>query len=53
MGYHEEMSYIINKLGKVNKRILVSATSGIEIPKYTRVVNPLVIDFIEEEKKQY
>jgi ATP-dependent RNA helicase DeaD len=50
LGYHEEMSYIINKLGKVNKRILVSATSGIEIPKYTRVVNPVVIDFIEDEK---
>lgn len=51
LGYHEEMSYIIGKLGKVNKRILVSATAGVEIPKYTRVNNPVVLDFIEEEKR--
>jgi superfamily II DNA/RNA helicase len=46
LGFHEEMSFIINKLSKLNKRILVSATAGIEIPKYTRVVNPTVLDFI-------
>lgn len=51
LGFHEEMSYIISKLTKVNKRILVSATAGVEIPKYTRVVNPSVLDFIEEEKE--
>jgi len=52
LGFHEQMSFIISKLSKLNKRILVSATSGIEIPKYTRVVNPTVLDFIptEEEK---
>ncbi len=52
LGFHEEMSFIIGKLTKLNKRVLVSATSGIEIPKYTRVVNPTVLDFIptEEEK---
>jgi len=49
LGYHEEMSYIIGKLGKLNKRVLVSATSGVEIPKYTRVVNPVILDFIEEK----
>jgi superfamily II DNA/RNA helicase len=43
------MSFIINKLNKLNKRILVSATSNIEIPKYTRVTNPTVLDFIENE----
>lgn len=46
LGFHEEMSFIISKLSKLNKRILVSATSGIEIPKYTRVVNPTILDFI-------
>ena len=52
LGFHEQMSFIIGKLSKLNKRVLVSATSGIEIPKYTRVVNPTVLDFIptEEEK---
>jgi len=52
LGFHEQMSYIIGRLAKLNKRVLVSATSDIEIPKYTRVVNPTVLDFIptEEEK---
>ena len=49
LGFHEQMSFIINKLNKLNKRILVSATSNIEIPKYTRVTNPTVLDFIEKE----
>lgn len=53
LGFHEQMSFIIGKLGKLNKRILVSATSGIEIPKYTRVTSPTVLDFIpsSEEKE--
>jgi hypothetical protein len=40
------MSFIgINK----NKCVLVSATSDIEIPRYTRVVNPTILDFIPEK----
>lgn len=52
LGFHEQMSFIISRLPKLNKRILVSATSGIEIPKYTKVFHPTVLDFIptEEEK---
>lgn len=52
LGFHEQMSFVIGKLSKLNKRVLVSATSGIEIPKYTRVVNPLVLDFIPEAKEE-
>lgn len=48
LGFHEEMSFIINRLTKLNKRILVSATSDIEIPKYTRVIHPTILDFIPE-----
>ena len=51
LGFHEQMSFIIGKLSKVNKRVLVSATSDIEIPKYTRVVNPTVLDFIPTEEE--
>lgn len=50
LGFHEEMSFIISKLSKLNKRILVSATSGIEIPKYTRVLNPTILDFIPSQE---
>ncbi len=49
LGFHEEMSFIMQQLTKVNKRVLVSATSNIEIPKYTRVTQPSVLDFIPEE----
>lgn len=52
LGFHEQMSFIISRLPKVNKRVLVSATSDIEIPKYTRVVNPTVLDFIPEEEEK-
>ncbi len=51
LGFHEQMSFIIGKLPKLNKRILVSATSDIEIPKYTRVVNPTILDFIPNEEQ--
>ena len=51
LGFHEQMSFIIGKLPKINKRILVSATSNIDIPKYTKVSNPLILDFIDEEIK--
>ncbi len=50
LGFHEQMSFIINKLNKLNKRVLVSATSNIEIPKYTRVVNPTVLDFVLDDE---
>ena len=52
LGFHEQMSFIIARLPKLNKRILVSATSDIEIPKYTRVVHPTVLDFIPEEESK-
>ena len=51
LGFHEEMSFIISKLSKINKRVLVSATSDIEIPKYTRVAHPTVLDFIPEQSE--
>ncbi|WP_395075635.1 DEAD/DEAH box helicase [Flavobacterium sp.] len=51
LGFHEQMSFIINRLPKLNKRVLVSATSDIEIPKYTRVTNPIILDFIPTEEE--
>ncbi len=49
LGFHEQMSFIIGHLSKINKRILVSATSNIDIPKYTKVTNPTILDFIDNE----
>jgi ATP-dependent RNA helicase DeaD len=52
LGFHEQMSFIIGKLTKLNKRVLVSATSDIEIPKYTQVINPTILDFIPNEEEK-
>jgi superfamily II DNA/RNA helicase len=51
LGFHEQMSFIISRLTKLNKRILVSATSDTEIPRYSRVVSPTVLDFIPTEEE--
>jgi len=51
LGFHEQMSFIISRLTKLNKRILVSATAAIEIPKYTGVLHPTVLDFIPTEEE--
>lgn len=51
-GFHEEMSFILSRLPKVDKRILVSATSDIEIPKYTRVINPEILDFTSDNEEK-
>lgn len=51
LGFHEQMSFIITRLPKIDKRVLVSATSDIEIPRYTKVTNPVVLDFIPHEKE--
>lgn len=51
LGFHEQMSFIISRLNQLNKRVLVSATSDIEIPKYTRVVHPTILDFIPDNEE--
>ena len=52
LGFHEQMSFIIGKLSKINKRVLVSATSDVEIPKYTQVINPTILDYIPSEHEK-
>lgn len=51
LGFHEQMSFIISRLKFVTKRVLVSATNGVEIPKYTKIVKPVVLDFIPKNEK--
>lgn len=50
LGFHEEMSFIIGKLDRIDKRVLVSATANVEIPRYTKIVNPVVLDFTASQK---
>lgn len=51
LGFHEQMSFIISRLKNLNKRILVSATYDIKIPKFTQVTHPNVLDFIPKEEE--
>jgi len=50
LGFEDEMSYITSALTKVNKRILVSATAAVEIPAFTGITAPKVLDFINQQE---
>lgn len=50
LGFEEEMSYITGQLMFIKKRILVSATAAIEIPEFTGVKDPVVLDYSAEEQ---
>jgi len=45
LGFQEEMSFIIESLPSVKKRILTSATSAVEIPDFVGFTDPLKLDF--------
>ncbi|MDO6820224.1 DEAD/DEAH box helicase [Zobellia sp. 1_MG-2023] len=50
-GFEGEMSTIINQLPNLEKRILTSATQGVEIPKFVKLDNPVVIDYLDSKKE--
>ncbi|MBK7640280.1 MAG: DEAD/DEAH box helicase [Bacteroidetes bacterium] len=49
LGFQEEMDYIISRLRALNKRILVSATKNMNLPEFTGVKNPKMVDFLVEK----
>ncbi len=49
LGFHEEMTFIIEKTRAINKRILVSATGNIDIPHFVGINNLNELDFIPKE----
>ncbi|MEA4917282.1 DEAD/DEAH box helicase [Proteiniphilum sp.] len=52
LGFHEEMNTIISQLPRIQKRILLSATSDIEIPDFVKMESPVTLDYTEEEKNE-
>lgn len=48
-GFEEEMKAIIERLTGLNKRILTSATQGVNVPKFVRLSNPTTINYLKEE----
>ncbi len=45
-GFEGEMSTIINQLPNLEKRILTSATQGVEIPSFVRLNKPSIINYL-------
>lgn len=52
LGFQEQMSFIIRCLRGLKKRVLVSATSSIEIPKFAGANYPTTLDFIPKEEEK-
>lgn len=48
-GFEKEMKGILYQLPNIEKRILTSATQGVEIPSFVELENPHVIDFLENK----
>jgi superfamily II DNA/RNA helicase len=51
MGFHEQMAFIIERLKHLKKRVLVSATDKLEIPEFTGVQDPRILDFTAADEK--
>lgn len=52
IGFEAEMMELTAALHKVKKRILTSATQGVEIPKFVKLKNPVHIDYLDSGDSQ-
>ena len=50
VGFEYEMRGIINQLPALNKRILTSATQGVEVPNFVQLDKPKVINYLKEKR---
>jgi superfamily II DNA/RNA helicase len=49
IGFESEMSEILISLSSVSKRILTSATQGVEVPNFVKLNNPTILDYLSEK----
>lgn len=49
-GFENEMREIIQQLPNLSKRILTSATQGVEIPGFVRLNAPTIINYLQDKK---
>lgn len=52
LGFQDEMETIIGRLPHLQKRVLLSATSDVEIPSFVKMEAPVILNYIEEEKNE-
>ena len=50
LGFQEEMIAIISELRNLKQRILISATSDVDIPDFTRIVSPKILNYTKQEQ---
>lgn len=51
IGFEKEMKGIVKALPQLRRRILTSATQGVEIPNFVRFDQPNIIDFLDQKTK--
>lgn len=49
LGFREEMSFVIDSLKNLKKRILTSATEGAEIPAFIGLKDPIKLNYLSDE----
>lgn len=49
LGFREEMSFVIDSLKNLKKRILTSATEGAEIPAFIGLQDPIKLNYLSDE----
>ncbi len=50
VGFEKEMKEIVYELPNLQKRILTSATQGVDIPNFVKFTNPETVNFLTEKK---
>jgi superfamily II DNA/RNA helicase len=49
LGFHDEMAFIVRNLPNLRKRVLVSASSDVNIPHFVRLHAPITLTFSADE----
>ena len=50
LGFQEDMNTIIEQLPNLKRKVLLSATSDVDIPDFMEIKAPAVLDYTKEEK---
>ena len=51
LGFQDDMSTIIGQLYNLEKRVLLSATSDVDIPDFIKMNSPAILDYTKENKE--
>jgi len=52
VGFEGEMKEILEALPSVQKKVLTSATQGVQIPDFVNITNPLTVNYLHEDSVQ-